>query len=197
MPSESKPHARHLTSLLALSVFGACLCLVTAGRSNAGLPFVTASKRGANGPAVDLQPKSLCKSDEHIIFNCSIKRAAKIVSLCSSKDLGKEQGYLQYRFGLPGKVELEFPNNHEKTQPLFRYTHYFRAQVDMTEINFAQDVYKYSIFAEYNGEEKPAISEQGIRITPLGNDKEVTLVCSGKAKNDFGNLQDILPGEQQ
>jgi hypothetical protein len=197
MPAYSKRRVPHFTSLLALSVFGACLCLVTAGKSNAGLLHVNESEQIANGPAVDLQPKSLCEIAEHIIFNCSTKRAAKIVSLCASKDVGKEQGHLQYRFGLPGKVELVFPKGREKTQQLFRYKHYFRAQFDMTEVNFAVDGYEYSIFADYNGEEKPAISEQGIRITSPGNTKDVTLVCVGKAKIDFSNLQDILPSEQQ
>src|SRR2546430_9257893 len=57
-----------------------------------------------------------CAKDERIIFSCPVKRPAKIVSICASKNLTSEQGYLQYRFGLPGKVELEFPKDRTGTQ---------------------------------------------------------------------------------
>src|SRR2546430_16398437 len=77
-----------------------------------------------------------CAKDERIIFSCPVKRPAKIVSICASKNLTSEQGYLQYRFGLPGKVELEFPKDRTGTQTKFQYTHYFRAQFDLTEISF-------------------------------------------------------------
>ena len=35
-----------------------------------------------------LQPNSLCARDERIIFSCPVRKPAKIVSLCASKDLG-------------------------------------------------------------------------------------------------------------
>src|SRR5712671_7874378 len=88
-----------------------------------------------------LQPNSLCAKDERIIFSCPVKRPAKIVSLCASKDLTSERGYLQYRFGLPEKIELEFPKSRTGTQPQFQYTHYFRARVDLTEISFSSNGY--------------------------------------------------------
>src|SRR6266851_2325141 len=83
-----------------------------------------------------LLPNTLCAKDERIIFSCPVKRPAKIVSICASKDLTSEHGYLQYRFGLPGKIELEFPKERTGTQEKFHYTHYFRAQFDLTEIDF-------------------------------------------------------------
>ena len=119
-------------------------------------------------PQAGLQANSLCAKDERIIFSCVTKRAAKIVSLCASKDLTNDRGYLQYRFGLPAKIELEFPKNRQGTQPQFHYSHYFRYQVDLTEINFTIDGYDYQIFDTYNGEEKPKISEQGVNVTVPG-----------------------------
>ena len=50
-------------------------------------------------PPAALQSNSLCAKDERIIFSCPIKRPAKIVSVCASKDLTSDRGYLQYRFG--------------------------------------------------------------------------------------------------
>jgi hypothetical protein len=163
------------------------------------VPFATPlQSQTSDKPAVSaLQANSLCAKDEHIIFSCPVKRAAKlpakIVSLCASRDLDKERGYLQYRFGLPGKVELEFPKSRQGTQQMFRYSHYFRYQVDLTEINFNIDGYEYQIFDDYNGEEKPAISTQGVSVTAPGKPKEVSFVCRSKPKADYSTLQDVLP----
>ena len=141
------------------------------------------------------QPASLCGSDEKIIFSCTIKENAKTVSLCSSREFTKDRGYLQYRFGRPGKVELEFPKSREKTQQAFKYSHYFRAQVDFTQISFNSAGYQYSIVDDYNGEERPARSVQGVTVTtPDG--KEVTLTCRGRAKADYSNLGDVFGTEE-
>ena len=143
-----------------------------------------------------LQPNSLCARDERIIFSCPVKKPAKIVSLCASKNLSADQGYLQYRFGLPGKVELEFPTERTGTQQKFQYTHYFRAQVDLTEISFSNNGYEYQITDDYNGEEKPAQSTQGIMVTAPGKPKEVSLACRTKPKADYSDLQAVLPNGQ-
>lgn len=150
-----------------------------------------------NGNVMRSGPGSLCTADEQVIFTCILRRPQKIVSLCGAKDLSKTRGYLQYRFGLPGKIELEFPKQQQGTQQAFRYKHYFRAQVDLTEISFSLNDYDYSVFDDYNGEEKPAVSQQGVRVTPSAGGKEVTLVCREKAKANFSDLQDILPNEPE
>lgn len=144
-----------------------------------------------------LQPNSLCAKDERVIFSCPVKRPPKIVSVCASKDLTSDQGYLQYRFGLPGKIELEYPKDRTSTQQKFKYSHYFRAQFDMTEIGFTIEGYEYSVFNDYNGEEKPAISSQGVSVTAPGKPKEVSFVCRTKPKADYGDLQAVLPGDQE
>jgi len=143
------------------------------------------------------QPNSLCAKDERVIFSCPVKRAAKIVSVCASKDLTNDHGYLQYRFGLPGKIELEYPKDRQGTQSKFQYTHYFRAQFDMTSINFTIDGYEYSVFDDYNGEEKPKISTQGVSVTAPGKPKEVSFVCRLKPKADYNDLQAVLPSGQE
>lgn len=155
----------------------------------------------ARTAGVALRPGSLCANDEQIIFSCFVRPAGKlrrpgsnkIVSLCASPALSKDQGYLQYRFGLPGKVELEFPNSRAGTQPMFQYTHYMRYQVDLTEINFSIDGHQYQIFDTYNGEEKPAISEAGVTVSRANGVKDVSFVCRTKAKADFSMLPDVLP----
>ena len=140
-----------------------------------------------------LQRGTLCEAGERVIFSCSVKRPAKIVSLCAAKDLTNERGYVQYRFGLPGSVELEYPKERTGTQAKFHYTHYFRAQFDLTEISFTNDGYEYEITDDYNGEEKPAQTIQGVSVTAPGKPKDVSFVCRTKPKADYTDLQAVLP----
>jgi hypothetical protein len=153
---------------------------------------VVAATAGSGTNNAQTQSASLCESTEKIVFSCTVGKASKIVSLCSSKDLTKDRGYLQYRFGLPGKIELEFPKQREQTQSAFKYSHYFRAQFDQTEISFTSDNYEYAIFDDYNGEQKPAQHDQGIRIKSP-NGKETTLTCRSRAKAQYGDLAEVFP----
>src|SRR5262245_35059347 len=120
------------------TILASLLLIVTAclATSASGLRSAEFSQRG-------YQANSLCAAQEPIIFSCVVRRSAKIVSLCGSKNLTKENGYLQYRFGVPDKIELEFPRTQTHTQEQFTYSHYFRYQVDLTEINFTVDGYQY------------------------------------------------------
>src|SRR3989440_6436178 len=159
------------------------------GSSDASLGLATFQSTASKG----LQLNSLCAKDERIIFSCPIRRPAKIVSLCASKDLTRERGYLQYRFGLPGKIELEFPKDRTGTQEKFHYTHYFRAQFDLTEISFSINGYEYQVTDDYNGEEKPAQIIQGVSVTAPGKPKEVSFVCRAKPKADYTDLHAVVP----
>lgn len=152
-----------------------------------GLP----STRGS--AAVQLLGGSLCESTEKIVFSCSLRSAAKTISLCSSKELTKERGYLQYRFGVPGKIELEFPKQREQTQSAFKYSHYIRPQVDRTEISFTNDGYEYVVFDDYEGDLNPVQHSQGVRIQPPNSRKVVILNCRGKAKGQYGDLEGVFP----
>jgi hypothetical protein len=178
--------------IFALVVFGVS---VSATNMIARSPVTTDGSAGARSER-NPQTSTLCAKDERVIFSCPVKRPAKIVSICASKDLTNDRGYLQYRFGLPGKIELEFPKDRKETQQKFQYTHYFRAQFDLTEIKFTIDGYEYSVFDDYNGEEKPAISSQGVSVTAPGKPKEVSFVCRGKPKADYTDLQAVLGNDQ-
>ena len=177
------------TLLFALAAIVVCLA-ASADRSPSAASSTASTEPGKP------QLNSLCAKDERIIFSCPVKKPAKIVSLCASKDLDKERGYLQYRFGVPGKIELEFPTDRKGTQQKFQYTHYFRFQVDMTEINFTINGYEYQIFDDYNGEEKPKVSSQGVNVTAPGKPKEVSFVCRIRPKADYDVLEAALPHGQ-
>ena len=62
-------------------------------------------------------------------------------------------------------------------------------------IRFTSDNYQYSIFDDYNGEERPAQSSQGVKVTSP-NGREVTLTCRGRAKADYSNLGEVFGTEE-
>jgi hypothetical protein len=142
---------------------------------------------------VQLQPGSLCERGEKIVFSCTVGKSPKTVSLCSSRVLTKDTGYMKYRFGLPGKIELEYPKEQKLARDAFKYTHYFRYQVDYTSISFTLEGHEYMVWDDYNGEEK--YSAKGLTITPPSG-KEVTLKCRGRAKAQYGDLPDAFPGHK-
>lgn len=55
---------------------------------------------------------SFCSSTEQVIFSC--RTGAKLVSVCASKNAGRNKGYLQYRFGEPDStapLEMMLPED--------------------------------------------------------------------------------------
>ena len=142
--------------------------------------------------ARSLAPTSLCTKDEKIVFSCPLSRSTKIVSLCSSQKLTKESGYLQYRFGAPGKIELEFPDVRDDSRKALKYSHYFSAKVVSTEDSFSRNGYTYAVFDEYNGEEKPVVSEQGLTVITENSKKEVKYLCRIKPTADYGALPEVF-----
>jgi hypothetical protein len=49
-----------------------------------------------------------CTPNEQVIFSCPTGKQ-KIVSVCASQDLSSNSGYLEYRFGKPGALEIVLP----------------------------------------------------------------------------------------
>jgi hypothetical protein len=138
--------------------------------------------------------QTLCRQGEDILFSCPVKDRTTIVSLCGSKHLTAQQGYLQYRFGRKGHIELEFPAQRQGTQKMFRYAHYSRYQVNRMVVSFQRGGYTYALFDSYEGEVLPKTRQQGIQVIPSGAArKEVTLMCRGPALGDLSNLSSLLP----
>jgi hypothetical protein len=138
-----------------------------------------------------LQPNSLCAMDERIVFSCPMEEPAKILSVCASKDLTSDSGYLQFRFGPPGKIELEYPKDRKGTQEKFQYAHYLRSRRDPARkhIHFNIDGYEYKVFDHSYGE---ATSMQGVSVTAPGQ-PEKFFYCTAQARMDYTDLQVVLP----
>jgi hypothetical protein len=144
----------------------------------------------------------LCTADEKAYFSCQVRNSPKVASLCGSKSLTATQGYLQYRFGIPGKVEMEFPKDKQNTQKAFLYMHYFRAQDDQTQLSFDNNGTSYTIYSDYNGETKynggKVVDEKGVRVTLPGKaGKEVEFKCQNPVVFHVGDLSKIVPCDSE
>jgi hypothetical protein len=180
--------------LHALFACVASVAVGAGGRAHRALP-----PRPAPPPHVAtalLPANTLCAADEQVIFSCALKGSTKLVSLCGSKALGGDGAYLQYRFGRVNRVELEFPGERAGSAKLFRYEHEFRSRFDRTDISFESRGFSYTVFDYYNGEEKPASREAGVRVNGAGgNAKEVTMRCGGRVTANYGDLAESLTNQ--
>ncbi|CAG1771015.1 hypothetical protein BAC2_01423 [uncultured bacterium] len=150
----------------------------------------------AMGQCANPPPGPLCGPDERVFFDCVVaaKKGPKRVSLCGSKNPADKGGYLQYRFGRAGALELEYPAQRGDPRTAFRYSHYVRPQVSRTAVGFTQAGATYWVFDSYEGDVKPAVREQGVEVSPPGQaGKSVTLRCARAAKSDMDSLESVLP----
>lgn len=132
---------------------------------------------------------SLCKESEKVFFNCKTKRQ-KIISLCGSQDLAKNQGYLQYRFGKKEKVELTFPKKQTSSAASFFYAHYSRFKTDYLHVNFSNDGTQYSIFVNREDDRKQPLSS-GVTVTSQGK-KDILIYCSDEKEFNLQALEKIV-----
>jgi hypothetical protein len=141
---------------------------------------------------------SLCTKDETVVFSCrTLGKKGKLLSLCGSKVLDEKTGYVQYRFGPPGKIELEFPKDKQNTQAAFRYSRYTRPLVTYLELRFSLGGYRYSIHEDYNEEESPPVKDASVEVSrPASDDstaRSVTLRCRQPVTGSLMNLEGVIP----
>ncbi|MDA0117500.1 hypothetical protein [Vibrio sp. T11.5] len=65
--------------------------------------------------------RTLCQDDEDIYFNAQLENG-KVASLCAYQHYSPDIGYVKYRYGDVGSVELEFPS--DKKPPRGRFLTY-------------------------------------------------------------------------
>ncbi|MDO8331914.1 MAG: hypothetical protein Q7T36_15725 [Fluviicoccus sp.] len=140
-----------------------------------------------------LASENHCTAQEQAVFSCSIAKSSKVVSLCASKQLSKGKGSVTYRFGPPGKVELEFPSSPTNSPQQFHFAHYSRFQTDRTEVSFSIGKFRYSVFDYYEEHEKPPNSHGVIVGNVSGKGRETQLFCGGEVKSDLHKLEEVVP----
>ncbi|MBF3411150.1 hypothetical protein ACGY7B_26245 [Burkholderia pseudomallei] len=122
-------------------------------------------------------PSGLCPAQETTWFSCNTARH-KTISLC-----GAPPASIQYRYGKPGQIELAFPDKPADGVNQLRYAHYWRYQIDRTEITFSRADTAYALFDYTEADGRNA----GVRVTlPDGTEHEV--MCSGPITSHLNAL---------
>lgn len=86
--------------------------------------------------------KNLCFPGENIYFSCSLENG-KIASICARDNVSPIQGYVQYRYGGVGAVELEYPKKHVAPKGVFYLVDASEGSVNQNIIKFRSGPYTY------------------------------------------------------
>jgi hypothetical protein len=158
-----------------------------------GLHAVDRAGARAATSSNSVKPGSLCARNENVVWSCELMKERKLASVCSSKELDKTSGYVQYRFGRAGQVEMEFPRERTNTQGAFKYSRYTRPLVTYLKLEFVNGGFTYIINDDSNEEEKPAARSADITVTPAGaNTKETRLRCRLPVAGSLMKLEDVV-----
>ena len=140
--------------------------------------------------------KTLCSPSEKVLFSCPIKNSAKIASVCASPHIDRDQGYLQYRFGAPGKLELVYPQTRAGSQKQFYWREFRPYQSSLRTLTFKSGSYSYTLSA-YDVSETLNNIKGGAQFGELetentrSNSKATVLRCAAFPEGEF-NLGGIV-----
>ena len=154
---------------------------------------VSAQKKESKTSVV--KSNSLCQANEQTIWSCAVATKNKTASVCASKDLAEDTGYVQYRFGSVGKIELEFPKERKDSQKAFKYSRYTRPLVTMLTLSFENSGVFYEIHDDDNSEEKPPVRAASIDIKDGA--KELSVVCKQPTTGSLMRLEDFVPRDEE
>lgn len=146
-------------------------------------------------PMTWASPQTFCSPEENDLFTCSIGR--KTVSICSSKDLSRTSGYVQYRFGVSNRdPELVYPVDKDRSVFKFSYGVEGAAKSSLENLQFSLSNNSYTIY-----EERAAFDTNGAGIIVKTHDGKISrLKCKEERPpgrlfvlHDLGTRQ--LPAE--
>lgn len=125
--------------------------------------------------------ESLCFVDEAVVFSCS-SIAGKTISLCSSSVLTESEGYLQYRYGVVGKIpELVHPKRPEHPKEHFISGTVPYSGGGAAYLKFSKGQYSYTVFTGIGkGWEK-----EGVVVKKSGK-QIATVACDGPFLSELG-----------
>ncbi|QXX06063.1 hypothetical protein [Vibrio neptunius] len=99
----------------------------------------------------DTLNRTLCQDDEDIYFNAQLENG-KLASLCAYQHYSPDTGYVKYRYGDVGSIELEFPS--DKKPPRGRFlTYHARLGPNLQghDVYFYINDYRY-LLSSFNNE---------------------------------------------
>lgn len=128
------------------------------------------------------QAGTLCKPQELVFYSCRIAGTQKLVSLCGNTLNDPNGFWLQYRFGMLGKLELVHPKGRGNTVPLFfesgfEVAHLRRNGGWDSEISFTSGGWSYTVISWTPGEGN-TVRTEGIFVSKNRSGPGTTLKCA-------------------
>jgi hypothetical protein len=111
---------------------------------------------------------TLCSPEEEVVYSCST--GSRYLSICASKNLSKNAGYMQYRFGPAGKSELLFPETLRHPAGLFTPGTLMFSGGGGAYLRFTKTPYVYTIFSAIGnwGKKGGKATAQGVAVQKDG-----------------------------
>jgi hypothetical protein len=88
--------------------------------------------------------ETMCYAHEEIYFSCPVDK--KTISICASGNISPKNGYVQYRFGRPGKPELEYPAESNPPMNKFSISDFHGGNVNSVHLKFKSGKYIYVVY---------------------------------------------------
>lgn len=124
---------------------------------------------------VQADQNSLCKLGEEIYFSCAAK--GKMISLCGSQDASPADGYLVYRYGQAGALELEYPaGGVSSPSKSFTYGEWSGAKGGGEQTAFTHGLYRYTLYSEHWAGEDPR-EDAGV-LVEKGGKRVTNIACT-------------------
>ncbi|MFM0550046.1 hypothetical protein P0D69_03600 [Paraburkholderia sediminicola] len=95
-------------------------------------------------PKVLATEATLCQSHEEVYFSC--RTGGKMLSICASGNISPDNGYVQYRFGRVGHIELEYPQKPYPPRKLFSISDISGGNLSFTHFKFSSRSYHYVLY---------------------------------------------------
>lgn len=145
---------------------------------------------GKKGQDETRKNNTLCANNENIVMSCAIEGENKIASICASKGITNQSGYVYYAFGVFDKPELIFPNDKSPPGDRFRRTHlFFAGATGGVAYSFANNGWKY-IFYSISG---TGFEDQGVMTVPVNADPntkaKAALICNKASYIESDNVE--------
>jgi len=141
--------------------------------------------------SIGVQAQTLCVPEEMNILSCEVGK--KILSVCGSKDLDSEKGWMQYRFGTPEKLDMVYPEKNEHPKKSFKSNRLYSSaeQSLIQELQFKKSNTAYTVYTQ----DIKGKREAGVTVTIKS--KDTYLKCKSlKGTTDFNMKIDELNLDQ-
>jgi hypothetical protein len=165
------------------------------------LLFCACAARACSLPYAAAREASLCHTHEQVMCHCQLSGTPTLLSVCLGNKVGAQGGYLQYRFGTAGHIELEYPTESPEGEgtnfAAFRYSpDERRARVQVLSFTMGdnpQTATTYAVFAGQRPLGTPAPRFfGGVRVQQGAAGVAKDLVCRDAPTERLAELEALV-----